>query len=403
MRRTFSAFLLGTWICLLFGCGFKPSEKRKAQIPPTAEPPADAAASPVERKPTPVPIDKNAQVVVIGYHRVVDKVRHPDTEITPQDFERQMQQIKDAGVSVISMGDFLAWRRGEKNIPPRSAIITLDDGWNSTYDVAWPILKKFGYPFTLFIYTDYVKGGPKSGGGSLTWSQLGELRDAGADVESHTVSHRDLRARRGQRGTPASYEEWLWNELAGSKQQIEKQLGISVKALALPYGFHNEHVRQTASKAGYEAVFTVEGKTITYATPLDSIGRYIIQSDKPKVFAEAIGFGSAPTGEGAPMAQVDPATIETEPPDGAKITEQFPLLKANLAPFGEIEPGSIQMRISGIGLVPAEYDSASKTLSFRLRQNLQEKEYFVIVSMRAEGRRLETRWSFTFAGVKKGN
>jgi hypothetical protein len=50
--------------------------------------------------------------------------------------------------------DFLAWRRGEKNIPARSAIITLDDGWNSTYETAWPILRKFGYPFTLFVYTD---------------------------------------------------------------------------------------------------------------------------------------------------------------------------------------------------------------------------------------------------------
>ena len=88
-----------------------------------------------------------------------------------------------------------------ESIPPRSAIITLDDGWNSTYEAAWPILKKFGYPFTLFIYTDYVKGGPKSGGGSLTWSQLAELRDAGADIESHTVSHHDLRGRKNQRGT----------------------------------------------------------------------------------------------------------------------------------------------------------------------------------------------------------
>jgi hypothetical protein len=51
--------------------------------------------------------------------------------------------------------------------------------------------------------------------------------------------------------------------------------------------------------------------------------------------------------------------------------------------------------------VPAEYDAASKAVSFRLRQNLQEKEYFVIVSARAEGRRLEARWSFTFTRAKQ--
>jgi hypothetical protein len=57
----------------------------------------NARASGTEDKSTPMPIDRNAQVVVLGYHRVVDKVRHPDTEITPRAFEAQMQQIKDAG------------------------------------------------------------------------------------------------------------------------------------------------------------------------------------------------------------------------------------------------------------------------------------------------------------------
>ena len=55
------------------------------------------------------------------------------------------------------MEDFLAWRRGEKGIPQKSALISIDDGYLSGYNVAWPILKKFGYPFTMFIYTDAVK------------------------------------------------------------------------------------------------------------------------------------------------------------------------------------------------------------------------------------------------------
>ena len=64
--------------------------------------------------------------------------------------------------------------------------------------MAWPILKKFGYPFTLFIYTDYIKGGPKSGGQSISWDQLTEMRDAGVDIEGHTVSHSSLNARKGK-------------------------------------------------------------------------------------------------------------------------------------------------------------------------------------------------------------
>src|SRR5215470_11457193 len=75
--------------------------------------------------------DQTAQVLIFCYHRLVDKVRFPGTEITPAAFEAQMKELKDKGITVISMQDLLAWKRGEKNIPPRSAVITFDDGWKS--------------------------------------------------------------------------------------------------------------------------------------------------------------------------------------------------------------------------------------------------------------------------------
>ena len=114
---------------------------------------------------------------------------------TPNDFRAQMKALKDNGISVIPMQDLLAWRKGGKAIPSKSAVITIDDEWNSQYYVAWPILKEFGYPFTLFVYTQWVN----TGGKAMTWAQLEEMRDAGVDIEAHTVSHHDLRhAPRGQ-------------------------------------------------------------------------------------------------------------------------------------------------------------------------------------------------------------
>src|SRR5947209_5416329 len=85
-----------------------------------------------------VVVDQTAQVIIFCYHRLVEKVRLPGTEITPAMFEGQMKMLKDRGITVIPMQDFLAWRRSEKNIPPRSAIISFDDGWKSQYEVAWP-------------------------------------------------------------------------------------------------------------------------------------------------------------------------------------------------------------------------------------------------------------------------
>src|SRR5437899_3539239 len=203
-----------------------------------------AAASPKITKPV---VDQTAQTLIFCYHRLVDKVRYPGTEITPAAFEAQMKELKDKGVTVISMQDLLAWKRGEKNIPPRCAVITFDDGWKSQYEVAWPILKKYGYPFTMFIYTEGVRGGHFGGGEAITWEQLAEMRDAGIDIEAHSATHQDLRkpydkvARK--RLSPPEYEQWLQNEIVGCKQLLEQRLGIKVNCFAVPYGFYNEHIK----------------------------------------------------------------------------------------------------------------------------------------------------------------
>src|SRR5713101_3318363 len=159
----------------------------------TASPSTNAAANSPAPKTTKPVVDQTAQVIVFGYHRFVINVRHPDTEITPAAFEAQMAELKNRGITVIGMQDFLAWKRGEKNIPPRCAIITFDDGWKSQYDVAWPIMKKFGYTFTMFIYTEGVRGGSLGGVEAITWEQLSDMRDNGVDIEAHTATHQDLR------------------------------------------------------------------------------------------------------------------------------------------------------------------------------------------------------------------
>src|SRR5438034_454542 len=186
-------------------------------------------------------VDQTAQALIFCYHRLVDKVRYPGTEITPAAFEAQMKELKDRGITVIPMQDLLAWKRGEKNIPPRCAVISFDDGWKSQYEVAWPIMKKFGYPFTMFIYTEGVRGGSLGGGEAITWEQLADMRDNGVDIEAHTATHQDLReghniklaAPGGQRTrtklTRPQYEQWVRNEVVGSKQLLEQRLGIKVQ------------------------------------------------------------------------------------------------------------------------------------------------------------------------------
>jgi peptidoglycan/xylan/chitin deacetylase (PgdA/CDA1 family) len=372
------------------------------QSPGSAAAPGSAVVSAATPAPAPVhtkpAIDQNAQVVIFGYHRFVNSVRRPDTEITPQAFEAQMEELKNKGISVIPMQDFLAWRRGEKAIPSKSAILTFDDGWKSQHEVAWPILKKFNYPVTLFIYTEGIRPGHFSGGESMSWDQLAEMRDAGVDIQGHTATHSDLRRPYDKvakkKLSPPEYEEWLEKEIAGSKQMIEQKLGVKVNCFAVPYGFHNDHIRDVVMKAGYEALFTVYGQPITMHTPLNSVGRYLMEANKPKTFTDAIST-IATTASGPAVAEVAVSNLQTQPADGETIKNPLPLIKANIASLGTIDPGTVpEMRVSGLGKVDSSFDPKTSTVAYQVTQRLRDKTCTVIVSAKSDGKKVETHWTF---------
>jgi len=362
-----------------------------------------AAATPKINKPV---VDQTAQVIIFCYHRLVDKIRYPGTEITPAAFEAEMKELKDKGITVISLQDLLAWKRGEKNIPPRCAVITFDDGWKSQYEVAWPILKKFGYPITMFIYTEGVRGGSLGGGEAITWEQLADMRDNGVDIEAHTATHQDLREghnvmviepggkRTKKKLTGADYEKWVHNEVIGCKELLEQRLGIKVNCFAVPFGNYNEHVKELARNAGYEAMFTVYGQPITFTSPMDSIGRYAIEANKPKVFADAVSMIGASAGGGTAVAEIGAKDLTTQPADGDTVRTALPLIKANLSSIGQVEPGSVQMRVSGLGLVPANYDPKTGTVSYQVPQKLRDKPCTVSLSIKSAGKKVETHWAF---------
>jgi peptidoglycan/xylan/chitin deacetylase (PgdA/CDA1 family) len=364
--------------------------KKNPQAGATAAPAVAQATPAPSTTPIPEPVNLKSQVIVLCYHRFEDKPKD-SLAIKPADFEAQMQALKDNGITVISMTDFLAWRRGEKGIPEKAAIISIDDGYLSGYKVAWPILKKFGYPFTMFLYTDYIKGGPKSGGQSISWDQLAEMRDAGVDIEGHTASHSSLNARKGK--TDEQYLAWLKGEIVDSKEILEKNLGIQIKAFAYPYGLHNETVRNVVKEAGYEAAFTVYGQRIAYGAHPMMIGRYAIESTKPKVFEEAVNFkGAVEDGNAGVMPAA--TTMVTQPMDGATVNDPLPDIKANLATLGNVDPKSVTMRISGLGLVPATYDPETKLVSYKMTQKIYDHQVTVIVSATVNARKTEARWSF---------
>ena len=358
-------------------------------------------------------INKNAAVMVLCYHRLEEHPRPKDElAITAQEFEKEMQQIKDAGFSVIPMQDFLAWRRGDKDIPAKCCVITIDDGYVSGYDTAWPILKKFNYPFTMFVYINYIN----SGGKSVSWPQLEEMRDAGVDIESHTYYHDNLRNPPSDIDATTlklvradiqslGMDGYMHKEIVESKQILEKQLGIKVNCLAYPFGNWSPKVRELVKEAGYEAAFTVYGQRISHnSPPSDILGRYAVTQTNPKVFADALAMQGG--GAGGPLpaepafAQMASASMITQPMQGETIANPKPTIKANLATMGDIDPASVKMRISGLGAVKSTYDPVSKAVFYQVDKPLTDKNVTVIISATVGGKPAETRWDFNFDPTK---
>ena len=117
------------------------------------------------------------------------------------------------------------------------------------------------------------------------------------------------------------------------------------------------------------------------------IGRYAIESTKPKVFEEAVNFKGAIEGGGAEMSAA--ATMVTQPRDGETASDSLPEIKANLATLGNVDPKSVTMRIIRLGLVSATYNPETKLVSYKMTQKTYARQVTVIVSATVNARKTE--------------
>src|SRR5205823_2546193 len=126
------------------------------------------------------------------------------------------------------------------------------------------------------------------------------------------------------------------------------------------------------------------------------IGRYAMEANKPKVFADAVKMiATSSGGPGAPaIAEVGAANLSTEPADGSTVRSALPLIKANLSAIGQIDPASVQLRVSGLGVVPASYDPKTGTVAYQVTQKLRDKSCTVILTAKSGDKKVEAHWTF---------
>ena len=341
--------------------------------------------------------DDGARVAVLGYHDLSENQSETAMRIHTSKFRKQMETIRQLGITVISWADFVAWKNGNGAIPAKSLLLTFDDGWKSVYTDALPVLRELNYPFTLYLYKNYVDGGGKA----LTTPMIREMLTAGATLGSHSVSHPYPQGvKKARKLGPEAFDAFLRFEMGESKHFLESSFGVPVTSYAYPGGYVTEEMHPLAKEFGYTHCVTVVPGKVTRATPDATLPRYMIFGNNDKIFEVATSFreSAAPVagaGATAGLPQATPYPVVPEP--GAVINSRLPVIAADLSDMADLNPASLVMKVSGFGEVPAKFDPQTKKISWQVNRRLRQPSCQVAIHWKdPAGKVTQTplRWAF---------
>ncbi|HEY0142981.1 MAG TPA: polysaccharide deacetylase family protein [Thermoanaerobaculia bacterium] len=334
--------------------------------------------------------DSLPSAIVLCYH-IVEAPADPRMEISRETFRQHLRYLEMTGYNVIPLRHLQEYVTGKRaSIPKNAVVITIDDGWRSTYTEAYPELQKRNFPFTVFIYPNIIG----KTANALTWKQIKEMSDAGVDIQSHSLSHPYLTKRR-HRKTPEAYSEWLRRELAESKRILEKETGKKVRYLAYPYGDYDDVVAEQAGKAGYDAALTCDfGKVKKGSNPL-KMRRVVI--DKRMSFATLRQYlGATPM----QLAEITPTPAQPVDPGVTVISAKIPAFK-------DLDPKSVGIALLSLGnALPYSYDARDGSVSLALRNaisSFQSRHHRAIVwgTNMKTGKRVEASFVLQLPDPKK--
>jgi peptidoglycan/xylan/chitin deacetylase (PgdA/CDA1 family) len=189
-------------------------------------------------------------VPILMYHSVKPAVAPGDRlTVSLGTFERQMRFLKEHRYRVIGLPELAEMIRNRRAIPYKTVALTFDDGYRDNFEIAFPVLKKYGFPATVFLIGKEI-----GTSGWMGWEEIRAMQATGLiHFGSHTMTHPCL--------VDTDKDIDCVREVRESKRLLEEGLGRSVTIFSYPSGRFNERVRREVIDAGYAAaVVTNPGK-----------------------------------------------------------------------------------------------------------------------------------------------
>jgi len=225
-----------------------------------------------------------ARVPILMYHYISANPHWPGDPIRtrlsvlPRQFAAQLAYLQRAGYTTITLDDLVAALHGESTLPKQPVILTFDDGYTDFYTNAYPLLQQYSAKATIYIISQKVDTP-----GYLTWDQLRELAASPLiTIGAHTRTHPMLATLKAEQS---------WDELAGSKTDLENALGVTVRHLAYPSGNYNELTMQQVNEIGFTTAVTTQAGLVHRADQLFTLHRVRVNGG-----ANLAGFIAGVTG-----------------------------------------------------------------------------------------------------------
>ena len=246
-----------------------------------------------------------AIVPILIYHsirpyRAADTAGARKYIATPGTLEGELAYLKQNGYTSVSFADLTRNLTTGTPLPPKPVIISFDDDWQTQYTYALPLLKKYGFTATFYVWVIVV--GMKN---HMTWDEVRELDAAGMEIGCHTMTHPYL--------TRIKDDATLRREIFTAKQRIEQHIGKPVTSFAYPFGQYNERVVAMVKEAGFtSARSTWPGVTHT-AEGLFSLTGFV-RTEATRSLVDAMTMSLAQASESATRNAEAPAGRTAAPP-----------------------------------------------------------------------------------------
>jgi peptidoglycan/xylan/chitin deacetylase (PgdA/CDA1 family) len=213
--------------------------------------------------------------------------------VKPEQFSAQLGALYDRGYRAITVGELAALRHKGWRVPPRTCVVTFDDGLRDFAKGAMPVLARHGFSATLYVVSGLVGATARwltdLGEGErpmLDWPGLRDLHGAGVEIGAHSVRHLELDTLSHSRAR---------QEIEDSKRTLEDGLGESVATFAYPHGYASRATRRIVQEAGYLAACRVRHALSDVTEDLFTLSRIVVTSgETPQRLIELIEGSQLP-------------------------------------------------------------------------------------------------------------